>query len=96
MRSRRVAQVAITNSLLLQLLTQDNVITAVRTRKGVPSDAAFIYSYTDDKSGTSYMVFEHPGFDIVELGGYIPNLPVEFMRYHGTEAIKLLLESDGE
>jgi hypothetical protein len=93
MRERRLAKVVVTQELLIELLKQDFVVPVTKTTKGIPPDAVFLYSYTDDRAAQSFFVFEHPSFDAVELGSEIPIIRVEFTRYYGMAAIQLLIES---
>lgn len=87
-----MAKVVITLELLFRLLTQDNIMTAARTTRGIPQDAVFLYSYTDDRRAETYLVFEHPSFAVIPPGSEIPTIRIEIMNYYGLEAIRLILE----
>jgi hypothetical protein len=91
MNERRLARVAISHELLIEMMTQDNFVSAVQTTKGIPKDSVFVHSYTDDASAQTYFVFEHPSFDVVEMGCVIPTLRIEHTRSFGRSAAAMMV-----
>jgi len=46
--------------------------TTTSTTKGLPPDAVFVYSFTDQLYSTAYFVFYHPSFPEVMPGERLP------------------------
>lgn len=46
--------------------------------KAIPSDAVFIYSYTDDEAQLAYLVFWHENFPLIPQGEEIPEFSPTF------------------
>jgi hypothetical protein len=86
MHERRLARVAISFELLLDMMTEGyEVLGGVRVVKGVPKDAQFVFSQFDEDKLTAYLVFTHPDFAPIQPGQTIPDLPVNHWRYYSEE-----------
>lgn len=88
MRERRLAQVAIESSFLIEMFTQGFEMELVRVTKGLPKDASFVSSYFNEKTMTAYLTFEHESFPIVFPGMEIEILVIECTKYANIESMR--------
>lgn len=84
---RRLVRVPISFPLLIELLTQgsrnmfsDRVGLAPICEQGLPADASFVGSYTDNATSCGYLVFHHSSFAPVALGAELPEFTPRFRQ----------------
>jgi hypothetical protein len=79
----KLGKVAITHELLKHFITEGYGITSVECTDGIPDDAEFVRSYSDDELGVVYLIYHHETFSDIPPGGKVPVIAVEYRRFYG-------------
>ena len=76
-RPRRLVRIGMSFPLLFDIM-QKGWCTGgeVECIEGLPEGSEYMYSWTDDSTGVLYLVFQHPSFEMVELGEMIPEMRI--------------------
>jgi len=84
-KSRRIVRVGMSFPLLLDIMGRGyRTGGEIECTEGLPPDSEYVSAYTDDRTGTLYMVFQHPSFESIEVGGLIPEVCIVHKKiYHG-------------
>lgn len=82
MNKRHLAMVEVSNHLIIEMLTQGYKSNGFECVNGIPSDAVYVHSFTDEQRACTYFVFSHDSFPIVGLGGIIPIIDVTLEEYY--------------
>jgi hypothetical protein len=77
MRNRRMVRVPITIQLLQGFIVHGMKNLNISVDSGIPEDAQYVGSTTDERNLTAYLFFSHPSFDEIPEGQMIPDrLPI--------------------
>ena len=77
MKERRLVRVAVSFDLLRDMMDEDYATSgAIKTIKGIPSDAVMITDGFDNVRQEAYLFFYHKSFDVVSPGEVVPSVSV--------------------
>ena len=76
--TRRLAKLQVGIAFLVDALKGEGARSFKVTKNALPSDAKFVWAYTDRSNQNIYAVLESESFVPVREGGLIPELPVPF------------------
>lgn len=72
-QDRRLRKVGVHFDLLREMIEKGYKSGGLITcDEGIPPDAVLVNSYYDAQSHAGYLIFYHPGFDVVDVGSIIP------------------------
>ena len=75
---RRLVAVPITFDLLIDMMREGYHLThEVKCIRGIPADAIYHGSFTDEYKGLGYLIFAHESFEEVPYNQHIPEFVVE-------------------
>jgi hypothetical protein len=73
MQNRRMVRVLVSIQLLKDFIVNGTRHLNISVDSGIPEDAQYIGSTTDERNLTAYLFFSHPSFDEIPEGQAIPD-----------------------
>lgn len=87
----KLAKVAVSTELMMQIMTQGWNTQSTACESGIPEGSELAYSHIDDDNGMLYFVIQHESFEDLRPGDMIPQLPrPTFRKWYYPEVEELL------